>query len=421
MSEIDSSLEPGLRAVMLSEVRDLLPAFLSAASVERSGPVSAARELLGLAESDMQRVLAVHLMLSDPVRDLVASLPTGIRSPITSSIRPRIAGRTVTSGIDWAATARHRATSSPMGDVWVTRPANRVFDIPENRALAWVLKMLEGRGAMALPAVGDAPGAWGEEIKASTSEVRRARRTAWLEGVPAIWPGDEAYSRLQADRKGFYRLRVSAASRYLRRTLTSPSPDEIVEALSQRYFEPKQDWKLFEIAVLIRIANALAALGTRLTTTRLFHESKSRPFAAYRVSSSREVRVWYQTWPPATAPSELTDAIRHYHLASGGNRPDIVIEFLEAGRSNRAIVLELKASSSGSYLSSGFAQLLGYLRDRPGLLRGAASGWLVAPPSAAYASKPAGPRSLWIISSGDVAQAIRDIASNPELPLSHTK
>ena len=415
MSQIDSSMAPALRAVMLSEVREFLPAFLSAASIERDGPVNAAVELLGLPESDLRRVLAVHLMLSHPVRELVAGLPTGIRRPITSSARPRVAGRTVTSGIDWAATARHRATSSPMGDIWVTRPANRIFDIPENRALAWVLKTLEERGAVAVPPIADAPGEWGEEIRAMTGHVHRARRTAWLEGVPSTWPGDEAYFRLNADRMGFYRLRVAAAARYLRHLLVAPSADDIVEALSQRHFEPRQDWKLFEIAVLMRITNALAAVGTRLNPTRLFHEGKGRPFAAYRVSPSREVRVWYQAWPPASAPSELTDAIRHYGLPSGGNRPDIVIEFVDAGRSTHALVLELKASTSGAYLGSGFAQLLGYLKDRPGLLSAPASGWLVAPPGPGYVSKPSGSRSLWITSSSDVADAIRSIATSAEL------
>ena len=410
MSQIGSSMEPSLRAAMLSEVRELLPAFLSAASIERDGPVAAAVELLGLPESDLRRVLAVHLMLSKPVRELVAALPLGIRRPLTTSVRPRVVGRTVTSGIDWAATARHRATSSPMGDIWVTRPANRIFDSPENRVLAWILKVLEERGPIAVPPPGDTRGTWAEEIRAIAVAVNRARRTAWLEAVPAVWPGDQAYLRLKADRTGFYRVRVSSAARYLRQLLIAPSPGNIVDALSDRYFEPEQDWKLFEIAVLMRVARALAAIGTRVNPTRLFHDSKSRPFAVYRVGSAREVRVWYQAWPPATAPSELADAIRYYELPSGGNRPDIVIEFIDNGLPERALVLELKASTSGSYLSSGFAQLLGYLRDRPRLLATPGSAWLVAPPGSGYVSKSPRDGTLWITSSTDAAPTVQAIA-----------
>jgi hypothetical protein len=410
MSQIDSSMPPTLRAVMLSEIQSLLPAFLSSAAVERDGPVNAAVELLGLPESELRRVLAVHLMLSTPVRELVAELATGVRRPLIASVRPRVAGRTITSGIDWAATARHRATSSPMGDIWVTRPANRIFDIPENRALAWVLRMLEERGTMAVPPTGKAPGAWGDEIRAMTARVHRARRVAWLEGVPSTWPGDEAYLRLNADRMGFYRTRVANAARYLRRVLTAPSSDDIVRALSERYFEPQLDWKLFELAVLMRITQELAELGRRLGPTRLFHDGRGRPFARFGISPTREIRLWYQMWPTGTRPSELDDAIGYYQLPSGGNRPDIVVEIVEAGKSIRAIVLELKASASSSYLSSGFSQLLGYLRDRPGLLKEAASGWLVAPASAAYASKIPDGRALWIVSADDVSSAVKALA-----------
>jgi hypothetical protein len=406
MSQIDSSMESALRALMLSEVRELLPAFLSAASIERNGPVNAAVELLGLPESDLRKVLAVHMMLSDSVRELATALPRGIRRPLTSSARPRIAGRSVTSGIDWAATSRHRATSSPLGDIWVTRPANRIFDIPENRALAWVLRTLEERGVMAIAPLGDVSGAWADEIRAITATVRRARRTAWLQSVPATWPGDEAYFRLKADRMGFYRLRVTEAARYLRRLLNAPAATDIVEALGQRYFEPKQDWKLFEIAVLLRITSALSAVGTRANPTRLFHDNRTRPFAVYRLTSTRQVCVWYQTWPPSTRPSELNDAIRHYELPSGGTRPDIVVEVVESGVSTSGVLLELKASGSSTYLSSGLSQLLGYMRDRPALFADPASGWLVAPASSGFVSKNHGGRALWVTSADDVAAAI---------------
>lgn len=406
MSQIDSSMEPALRAMMLSEVQDLLPAFLSAASIERDGPVNAAVELLGLPESDLRRVLAVHMMLSQPVRELVAALPTGVRRPLTSSVRPRIAGRSVISGIDWAATSRHRATSSPLGDIWVTRPANRIFDIPENRALAWALRTVDERGVMAIAPLGESSGAWAEEIRTMTATVRRARRTAWLESVPTAWPGDEVYFRLKADRMGFYRLRVTEAARYLRRLLVAPTASDIVDALSRRYFEPKQDWKLFEIAVLLRITTALSAVGGRANPTRLFHDNKTRPFAVYRLTSTRQVRVWYQVWPAATRPSELNDAIRHYELPSGGTRPDIVVEVVDNGVSTSAVLLELKASGSGTYLGSGLSQLLGYMRDRPALFASAASGWLVAPESSSFVSKDHCGRSLWMTSADDVAAAI---------------
>jgi hypothetical protein len=209
---------------------------------------------------------------------------------------------------------------------------------------------------------------------------------------------------------GFYKVRVAGAARYIRHIVNAPTPDDIVQALSERYFEPKHDWKLFEIAVLMRVVASLSEVGTRVDPTRLFQDNRNRPFASFLVGAMREVRLWYQSWPPSSGPSELDDAVRHYELLGGRNRPDIVVEFVEAGQSIRAIVLELKASASSSYLSSGFSQLLGYLRDRPTLVSSPASGWLVAPPAAGYVSKAADERALWVTSANEVAAAIRSIA-----------
>jgi hypothetical protein len=408
VSQIDGSLPFSLREVMMSEVRGLLPAFLSAAAREREGPLRAASELLQLAEVDMRRVLAVHAMLSTPIREFVAAVPMGMRRPLTESTRPKVAGRTVASAIDWAGTARVRATASPLGDMWVTRSARRIFDIPENQALAWLLHALEERAAVAIPNVLSVPGTWGREIRDLTGVVRRARKSAWLDGVSRTWPGDDVYAKLKADRLGFYQVRVCAAAKYLRNLQNSPSSDHIVAALSDRYFEPEQDWKLFEIAVLMRLTKALGKIGHRVGDTRLFGDTRGRSFATFRLSPSREVRLWYQTWPASTGQSELASAVRHYEIEGGGSRPDIVIEILDDGVAARALLLELKASSSAKYLASGLAQLLGYLRDRPALFSTEASAWLVAPAGSGYVSKPAAGRSLWMTDADAVAAAIVD-------------
>lgn len=256
---------------------------------------------------------------------------------------------------------------------------------------------------------------WEAEIHQIAGIVSKTRKTAWLQTIPATWPGPEVYRQLGADRMGFYKNVVTAAARHLRLLLTNPPDEEIVRALGSRYFEPKQDWKLFEIALLMRISRQLESVGTRQTGQRLFHDGKKRPFIEVSLTATRAVRAWYQYWPPSTLPSELADAIKYYGLLSGGNRPDIVIEILEHSTPVRIIILELKASSSSTYLSSGFLQLLGYLRDRPGLTSVPASGWLVAPLQPEFASKEPGGRSLWLVSADAVAKAVASSAGSSDV------
>jgi hypothetical protein len=400
MSAIDARLPSATRESLLGEIREYLPAFLGSASVERQGPVQAASQLLNLAPADLRRVLGVHALLSEPVRALVAALPGGMRRPMTSSNRPRVASRSVTSAIDWSATIRYRATSGTLGDIWVTRPANRIFDIPENRALAWCLMVIQERSAAVRPDVAEM---WTGEIARAGEVVRRHRRAAWLEGIPAHWPGDDVYLRLQADRHGFYKLRVSAAAKLLRRLLINPNDADVAAALCERYFEPSRDWQVFEVAVLLRMCRQLDLLGKKTGSTGLLVGGRG-PFASYVLPDGRRVRLWYQSWPSNAGPSELQNALAHYSINANGTRPDIVGEILDSGAAPQLIVLELKASTSASYLGAGLGQLLGYLRDRPTHTTREACGWLVAPPSSAFTSQPAEGRAIWAVDSDLVAR-----------------
>lgn len=405
MSRIDASLGSERRGQLLKEVRWFLPGFLGAATVERAHAVEAAADLLGLRARDLTRVLAVHALLSDPVRAFVRALPDGVRRPIVASTRPRIAGRTVTSAIDWSATVRHRAISSPAEPAWVTRPAMRVFDVPENRALAWLLDALQSRAAATGKRTEESTAAWGAEIHQATLLISRLAKSSWLESVEKQWPGDDVYERLHADRLGFYRTKVAPASRYMRRILYAPSPQDIAEAICDRFFEPTQDWKLFEIAVLLRIAAALDVAAERIGGLTLLDQTRSR-FARYRLPGNRVVSLHYQGWPASSGASELLDAVVHYGFGNSGySRPDIAIEIADGGVPTQILVLELKASSSMSYLASGMAQLLSYLRERPLMTGISPSGWLVAPGIESPPRDAAG-RALWAVSADDVAAAV---------------
>lgn len=408
MSYVDTALEPATRDTFLREVRAFLPAFLGAAAIERQGPINAAAELLNLPPADLRRVLAVHILLSEPIRSFVSDLPIGLRRPIKSSYRPRVAGPTISSGIDWSATMRHQFTSSPTGGVWVTRPARRVFDVPENQALSWVLRALKEKADIATPSTGPTA-EWGKEIQSMAKIIHKQSQNAWLEGIPAEWPGDHVYARLRASRVGFYRTRLSNAAKRLRQLTVHPSAADVATALCERFFEPTRDWQLFEIAVLVRLVRAFDTLYERVSASRMFVGGERGAFARYRLSPREELRLWYQEWPPGSGPSELQNAATYYKIGSAVTRPDIILEFLLNKVPRRLVILELKASTRPTYLAEGLAQLLGYLRDRPRLTNTEASGWLVAPPSRAYTTRPTEGRAVWVVSSDSVAAAARDM------------
>lgn len=413
MSVVDTRLAEAERADLLAEVQSALPAFLSAASAEQLDPLGDVSELLNLRRTDLDRVIAVHLALQEDVRKFVGSLPRGLRSPITSTERPRVATQAVRGPIDWGATVRYQAQAGAGAGVYVVRPARRIFDTPENRALSWVLQSLEQTLRVALGATAEAPSGvtrrgWLAAITASLHRVRESQRVYWLRSVPPQRPDPLTMKRLVAARSALYKVHAVAVIEALRRYGEDPSPDDITELLAQRYFEPARDWQLFEIVVALRLARAFARRSIARRRGRLLVGGGRAPFARYLLSRVHEVRLWYQAWPSGDSGSLHRDVVDRYSIQAGAIRPDLVVELVLHGTTVDAVLLELKATRSPSYLSAGVMQLLGYLNDRPDLFTTNPAGWLVAPASSAFKNASSGSLPIWAVDADSVASALVD-------------
>lgn len=407
MSQIDTRFDPAERATLLDEVRRYLPAFLSSASTQQYDPVGDVRELLALEESDLRKVTAVHLCLSAPVQAFLAALPAGLRRPATSSIRPPVVSQAVRGPIDWGATIRTRSLAAGDPTLFVARPARRVFDVPENRALAWLIHTLDAylrrAAGAALDATDEEQVKWGDQLRAQRASLLLARRHLWLREVPPERPVATTLRRLRAARTMFYARDIPDAVLAVMRYGEHPTEGDLTDLLCQRYFRPTEDWRLFEVVVALRLARAFAAHSPRKRRARLLTGVGGAPYARYVLAGGDEVRLHYQSWPSSAGKSLHAEARARHQLRAGPSRPDLFIS--RVGKHPDAAVLELKASRSSSYLGQGLCQLLGYLKERPTAYAARPSGWLVAPASTAFVAAVAGQAELWMVSADDVDQA----------------
>lgn len=395
-------------AEMLAEVRESLPLFLQAGASEHHDPLGDVRGLTGLHAEDLRRVIATHVCLSEEVRDFVRNLPAGIRKPITSSIRPREVTQAVRGPIDWGATTRARSAAGSDPTLFVVRPGRRVFDTPENQALLWSLTELERAALRALRVATAAEASesergWRSRLVAVVVAVRRARRVEWLRDVQPRRPDARTLMKLAAARTAFYRHNVGGVARLLLRS-EQPTQVEIVEMLAARYFIPDKAWRLFEILVALRLAEAFAEAtgGPRLARLLAGGEGVDA-YARYGLPDGDEIELVYQGWPRSPTTSQRWGTAKRHGFNPGHSIPDLMIR--RRGHGPDCIVLELKATKSASYLGAGLTQLLGYLGERPELFGPAPAGWLVAPPSDAYMSNDVTEgEPLWIATAQEVAQ-----------------
>jgi len=410
LSYVDTKLDAAERAGLLAEIKTQLPAFLGAATTERVEVLDDVSALLDLRAPDLRKIVAVHLALTTEVRELVAALPRGLRSPITASITTRSATKAIRGSIDWAETIRLRGRGGLAND-FVVRSPRRVFDTPENRALGYLLERLDTELRHVLPArvdqrAGTYNASWLQEIADEIVRLRAARRHHWLRGVASARPTSRVHQRLRAARSSFYSVLIPRALASISTYSEDPSPAAITELLAQRYFEPERDWQLFELAVALRLAKAFQTRSTAKRKRRMLIGAGRSPFARYLMPDGAEVWLWYQAWPTDAADSAHMDALSRYGIEGSPSRPDLVAQRRCDGTPVDTVILELKASRSSSYLGFGLMQLLGYLKDRPSTLGPAPAGWLVAPPSKAFKAAAHGGSDLLVLSTDAVAEAL---------------
>lgn len=408
---VDTDFPQEVRAQMLAAIRAHLPAFLHRGASEQADPAGDVRELLNLEAGDLRRVVAVHQSLDEEVLAFGEGLERGMRHPLASSIRPPEVSQGVRGPVDWSATVSRRALEAGNPSLYVVRPARRVFDTPENRALVWLLDSLQASTRVALPEVsavgaepprsGSAQG-WADRIRRLASQIHGARRVGWLQAVRGEMPTPGTIKRLRASRSSFYARTVAPAAQAVMR-LHDPPSDVLAEVLSRRYFEPAPDWLVFEVYVALSLARAFAEASGGPRKTRLLVGSQSA-FARYAYEDGSEVTLTYQRWPLGGDRSLRRETGDRHSLKPSESRPDMFI--VRSGPDPDAVILELKATYSSGYLGSGLSQLLGYLAERPEIWRHQPSGWLVAPASDAFVDRLAERgEPLWIVSADRVAEA----------------
>ena len=407
MSEvIDVEFAEAEYDALLQEVVEHLPAFIHKGASEQHDPVGDVRELLNLEEKDLERVIAIHECLDEAVLDFAASLRDGLRRPITSSERPAEVSQAIRGPIDWSATTARRAFEAGNPSLFVVRPAQRIFDTPENRALVWLIGRLEAAVSTARISASDldeAPEAeqgWAERIELLRTQLGAARRVTWLRGVRPEEPGPRTLKRLRAARRSFYAEKTRAAIETVL-LLRNPPDETLIQVLAQRYFVPDRTWRLFEVAVALRLARAFADKSTAPRRTRLLVGAGRATYARYGFEDGSEVALIYQGWPAQSGQSLRSEAARRHHFRPGPSRPDLFI--VRTGPGPDCAILELKATYSPGYLGSGLSQLLGYLAERPELWEKKPSGWLIAPGSATFTDeRPAPDDDLWVVSAESV-------------------
>jgi hypothetical protein len=254
---------------------------------------------------------------------------------------------------------------------FVTRARRRSFALPENalvRAVAQRLLdlLVDLRQAKMLNAA-----AWGADAQACEGQLRHLLASTVLREVPIERIAPHHEEAAHAARHPCYTAALHW-HRALRQGLDDRSPAAIAAVLANGALTPLDGATRFEIAVVIRLLQAVweqleQTTGAPWSFHRCLVRSSRHEVAAFERDDGASVRVYYNQAHLDAGARDL--GARHYFERKGRLRPDVTI-VTEIGDENSAAVIEVKLSEEGDYLMKGFQEAIVYRWEYAERLRG---------------------------------------------------
>lgn len=309
---------------------------------------------------------------------------------------------------------RMAGTLSPVH--YVSRTTYRSFELPENHLASWLVHEMRGAVGIVEQRVGTK--ALHPTLRSLREECEKALKHPWLGSVevpPALTA--EMISAARRHRNPAYRKAAELA----RRRLEMEARDHharwftVMALLAVNWLEPVSDDDLFELYVLVLAMDVLndelgfgEPVEYGLVTARRAH-------VAMFDDNQGTVRVFFDQTPAAVlkVPTEYGQAIaNHAGLPGAERRPDIMLIAKRNGKT-RLVLIEMKKSSDGRYISDSVYKVFGYLYDFRNVVR---SGEMVTAvlvvPTGIVADPSAPPDREVFVASGDdragLAQAMRN-------------
>lgn len=161
------------------------------------------------------------------------------------------------------------------------------------------------------------------------------------------------------------------AAKLAQRRIEIETPDDqarwynILALLAVNWLEPVSDDDLFELYVLVLTLDLLAeevGLGEPVEYGLV---TRGRGYVALFQKEDLTVRVFFDQTPSAILklkPRYAGVVNAHRGLTGGQRRPDIML-VSNVGNDQRIVLIEMKKSSDGRYLSDSVYKVFGYLYD----------------------------------------------------------
>jgi hypothetical protein len=309
---------------------------------------------------------------------------------------------------------RMAGTLSPVH--YISRTSHRSFELAENQLLSWLVDDIREAVSVVEQRVGSA--GLHADLQTLRSECERARQHHWFGDISVpLRLTPEMIAAASRHRRPEYR----AAAALARRRVEMETNDHhawwysIMSLLAVNWLEPVSDDDLFELYVLVLALDLLSdELGFGEPVEYGLVTSKRGHIALFQ-DGHRKVRVYFDQTPAAVlgVTTQYGQVLTQHHGISGGERrPDILL-VAERGGETRLVLIEMKKSIDGRYISDSIYKVFGYLYDFRDTTKAGriVKAVLVVPSGITTAPDASSDRTVFVASGNDragLAQAMKD-------------
>jgi hypothetical protein len=334
--------------------------YVTAAAQTEADILLEAAAVLGLSVGEVRTLAHTHFVLSREVRELLDGMPSLIRRLATTTMREEeTSPDTVRGPVLWGPTLAAQAADG-VRQRYVTAPARRAYDTPENQVLVAALNAVVAVGGRARNILGD--GGLGITVRERVNAAERWMQARSLSSVRVVQPTTRVLHRVSVGRsRRRYRpaVAVVTAHRDLVRRLDKEAVRHTVEQLA---LVATADDRLFELVCVFEIERALRGIGWQTSCNGLLRTGAPVVVAH---NDTMKLSLFFQHTPPALRAKSVYEQVQIAHgLGIGVLRPDFVLQIRDGG-TRRWVLGEVKGGERAPETSAREAllDLLAYRRE----------------------------------------------------------
>lgn len=352
--------------LLLEEIKEFLHLYFFKGSISNN-PNKQIEDLFDLSKDDLDKLKAIHFLLSDEVKNLVEIMPTLMRNlshstrKETEEFRGQIKGQ-----IDWNKTLKERMSQGfDDKSLFICQPPSKYYDLEENQLLKFLLNKIislknnfvDFIALTELDVEKIDSSDWQKKVSNIYQIAKKTLKKVYFDDITSIKVVKSKHLRKTYKNRNQLYHRVAKAYILYEDLFVLEDKFVLRDLVENRLIKAADPDKLYEIYVFF---NLIKALPESKDLSLLY---SGNDYSVKSQIGDVGITVYYQKTPQyLREESEYLEILDNYEINKSVKSPDVIMEF-EKNDDVYYRLVEVKNSSQTEYVRESLYKVMGYYKD----------------------------------------------------------